>query len=193
MPERTALIDLDQIRDWRDACRAKHGSYCNDRYSELLSNHLDSLTLVDVHTNALVTLPVSTPYVALSYVWGNAKVVKAQSLNSEELKRPGALARDDIALPDTIRDAIHLVKELGEQYLWVDALSVTQDQDKGTMDSMLRAMAHIYASAEFTIVAAYGPDANYSLRGTSGPSNPRDLIDPPLPGEDNSHYPQGSL
>ena len=34
------------------------------------------------------------------------------------------------------------------------------------MDNMLRAMAHIYASAEFTLATAAGRDANYGLRGT---------------------------
>jgi hypothetical protein len=65
-------------------------------------------------------LPSLTPYVALSYVWGSVKVLKAFKSNVEDLKRPGALAKDDIGIPDTIRDAMHLVKSLGERYLWVD-------------------------------------------------------------------------
>jgi hypothetical protein len=141
--QRPALIDLDQIRKCLDECLVNHGTCCNNRYPDLLSSHLKTLTLVNVHTNALVTLPVSTPYVALSYVWGNAEVVKAQASNIEELRRSGAFVEEGIVIPDTIRDAIYLVKTLGKHYLWVDTLSVTQDQDKDSMDSMLRAMAYI--------------------------------------------------
>lgn len=86
----------------------------------------------------------------------------------------------------------NLVKELGERYLWVDALSVTQDRDKDSMDCMLRAMAYMYASAEFTIVAAHGSDANYGLRGIGGPSQPRQPTDPPLPESYSTSKPDSS-
>lgn len=67
--QRQALGDLDQIVGWLDECRSHHGRWCNNRYHEHLPSHLESLTLVNVHTNALFILPVSTPFVALSYVW----------------------------------------------------------------------------------------------------------------------------
>jgi hypothetical protein len=116
-PER---IEIFQIRNWRKLCHSTHGNCCTKRYSDLLSSRLNTLTFVDVHAAALITLPSLTPYVALSYVWGSVKVLKAFKSNVEDLKRPGALAKDDIGIPDTIRDAMHLVKSLGERYLWVD-------------------------------------------------------------------------
>jgi hypothetical protein len=191
--QRPALIDLDQIRNWRKVCSSKHNDGCTGRYSGLLSSRLDTLTLVDVRTAALVTLPASTPYVALSYVWGSVAVLKAFKSNVEDLKKPGALAKDDIGIPDTIRDAMHLVKSLGEQFLWIDCWSVIQDQDKQSMDTVLSAMAYIYASAEFTIVAAHGSDANYGLRGIGGPSQQRSSTEPPFPERFAGMYPYHSI
>jgi hypothetical protein len=58
----------------------------------------------------LVVLPTSTPYVALSYVWGNVPVLKATKSNVATLKSPGALVEAGMQIPDIIRDAIYLVK-----------------------------------------------------------------------------------
>ncbi|KAH7067412.1 heterokaryon incompatibility protein-domain-containing protein [Paraphoma chrysanthemicola] len=165
---RPSLIDLQQLRSWRHECLSKHGEECNNRYSELLSKRLETLTLVDVNDHSLVILPSTTPFVALSYVWGSVPMFKAMKSNMSSLMKPGSLVSDEIKIADTVRDAIYLVKNLGECYLWVDCLCIIQDQDDATMSAMLRAMANIYASAEFTIAAADGADANYGLRGTGG-------------------------
>ena len=139
-----------------------------------MAQHIDELILVDVTKDSLATISTSSPlsYVALSYVWGNAPMFKTTGSNFEALLRPGALydKGSGITLPDTVRDAMHLVKALGERYLWVDCLSVVQDADLDTINITLRAMARIYANADFTIVAAGGEDASYGLRGIGGPS-----------------------
>lgn len=170
-------IDLQNVRNWRRACRETHGACCNDDYARALAQHIDELILVDVTEGSLATISTSSPinYVALSYVWGNAPMFKTTRSNFEVLLRPGALydKGSGIVLPDTVRDAIHLVKALGERYLWVDCLSVIQDADLDTINITLRAMARIYASAELTIVAAGGEDASYGLRGIGGPSMDR--------------------
>lgn len=152
---------------------------------------MKELNFVDVNTNSLVTKPSSTPFAALSYVWGNVPVCKTTKSNFEALQRPNALVTGEIAgmLPATIRDAIHLVKALGERYLWVDCLCIIQDLGTDKMDGMLRGMASIYASAEFTIAAAGGPDANYGIRGIGGPSVPRA---PPEPVSHHAYMHSGS-
>jgi hypothetical protein len=146
-------VDLQNIQSWRRACRNTHGACCNDDYAEALAQHIDHLTLVDVISSSLTTLSTSSPitYVALSYVWGDVPMFKTKRSNIEVLLQPGALYNkgNGIVLPDTIRDAIHLVKALGERYLWVDCLSIIQDADSEEIEIMLRAMARIYASADF--------------------------------------------
>jgi hypothetical protein len=188
-----ATIDLEQIRGWHQICRGTHGDGCNNRHSELLSRYIEEITLIDVKSLALVTVPSCTPYVALSYVWGRVPMLKALQSNLESLREPGALERQAESIPDTIRDAIHLVGALGERYLWVDCLCIIQDQEEEEMENMLQAMAYIYASAEFVIAAASGIDASYGIRGVGGPSRERET---PLPASAKPigfHYPWDSV
>lgn len=172
-----STIDLENIRNWRRACRNTHGDCCNDDHAGTLAQHIDRLTLVDVFNGSLVTLSTSSPitYVALSYVWGAVPMFKTKRSNIDILLQPGALynKQNGIVLPDTIRDAIYLAKALGERYVWVDCLSIVQDACSEEMEITLRAMARIYASADFTIVASDGNDADHGLRGVGGPSKNR--------------------
>jgi len=109
------------------------------------------------------------------------------------LRKYGALYKDDIKMPATIRDAMFLLKSLGERFLWVDSLSVLQDQDKHEMNATLKAMARIYASAEFTIVASYGTNADYGLRGVGGTALPRQPNEPSFHGWLSPAYPYDSI
>ena len=168
-------INLDIIKGWRQECQSHHGGCCNERHSEALAVHIDNLILIDVELQCLVERPSSTTYVALSYVWGRTPMVKTQHSNFERLKQPGALVEEieGVHLPRTIRDAMYLVKALGELFLWVDCLSLFQDETTERMDKSLQAMACIYASADFTIVAAGASDADSGLPGIGGPSEER--------------------
>src|SRR5690242_4827710 len=190
-------IDLELIQSWRRECRGFHGGCCNDRYSEALSQHASQLNFVDVHRGCLVTLPSTTPFVALSYVWGDIPMLKTTSRNQDFLRTEGILHsgwQKGIAswLPATIRDAMHLVRGVGERYLWVDCLCVIQDAGSEEMNRVLQAMAHIYASAEFTIAAAAGDNANHGLRGIGGPSQQRRVQDFGDPDQLDAGYPTNS-
>ncbi|KAI6117601.1 heterokaryon incompatibility protein-domain-containing protein [Pisolithus croceorrhizus] len=67
-------------------------------------------------------------------------------------------------LPATIRDAIALTRQIGERYIWIDALCILQDSptDKG---AQICIMDLIYSRAVFTIFAASGQSAFYQLSG----------------------------
>jgi hypothetical protein len=56
---------------------------------------------------------------------------------------------------------MQLVRDVGERYLWVDALCIVQDNDESKMRD-IHNMGVIYANATFTIVAADG-DASDGL------------------------------
>lgn len=164
-PDTASLFDFRKVKGWRAECEATHGECCNNRYSDELAKQLDSILLVDVTYGNLTLLPTSTRFVALSYVWGNVAVLKCVRGNIDKLKEPGALFREPFrsALPGTILDAMHAVEASGERYLWVDCLSIVQDSEAEEMATVLKAMARIYASAEFTIVAAEGENADSGL------------------------------
>jgi len=75
-----------------------------------------------------------------------------------------SLLQDKSRLPRTIRDAMLLVKNLGQQYLWVDSICIVQDDDY-EKSKTINAMYEVYSQALFTIVAAGGKDADSGLAG----------------------------
>ncbi|KAI9163966.1 hypothetical protein HJFPF1_05601 [Paramyrothecium foliicola] len=103
------------------------------------------------------------------------------SINALSLQRPSSLLKEDIAsrISPIIKRVIHVVREMNERYLWVDALCIMQD-DKENVSANLALMASIYASAQFTIVASDG-DASDGLEGLAGVSPSRSLTQTIIP------------
>jgi hypothetical protein len=67
-----------------------------------------------------------------------------------------------IEFPRTIRDAMTLVDDRGERYLWVDAVCIIQD-DPVDQGGQIGVMNTIYGASWLTIVAAAGYDAHVGL------------------------------
>jgi hypothetical protein len=86
---------------------------------------------------------------------------------------PGGLSKQKSFLTPTVLHAIHTVRELGERYLWIDAICLAPD-DIEQLSQQLQLMGSIYASAKLTIVALDG-DANTGFQGLEGESSPRKL------------------
>jgi hypothetical protein len=167
----TLRINFDMLDTWLRVCRQSHGASCDIRPTKELSRYTKHLVLIDLRRMCLVTLLCSTPYVALSYVWGkdflerNPDSLLMNEQNLEHLKQPFALSRVYDKIPKTIQDAMKVAAHLGEKHLWVDCLCVAQNATSDKMDHMLKAMAYVYACAELTIVAAGGEHANHGLPG----------------------------
>ncbi|KAJ4301686.1 hypothetical protein N0V90_003779 [Kalmusia sp. IMI 367209] len=105
----------------------------------------------------------SQRYFALSYVWGTADFFKTTRSNVDSLSQPGGLDQPHISLPNTFRDAMKLVEQVGERYIWIDALCIVQD-DKMKHDQ-LNIMDQIYGRAYLTIVSLAGNNVHYGLPG----------------------------
>ena len=132
--------------------------------------------LICTKTQCIVTFTdlnlASLQYLALSYVWGHARIsnqskdtsfpLELNSGTSASLHRPGALGV--AAVPQTIRDTIELAISLDVPYVWVDRLCILQDSiaDKATQ---IGRMHHIYNAATLTVVAAAGEHAEHGLPG----------------------------
>ncbi|KAF2488619.1 hypothetical protein BU16DRAFT_429771, partial [Lophium mytilinum] len=95
----------------------------------------------------------SDQYVALSYVWGQTRTLRTKKDNLAELQEPGAVSDHDPSIAMTIRDAIKFTRDLGFQFLWVDCLSIVQD-DANEKHRQIREMDIVYSQAHLTIVAA---------------------------------------
>lgn len=158
-------VDVPLIKSWIDRCDSAHTHVCQREADQYRLPTVD-LNFIDVQDLCIVTPADQSGarYVALSYVWGTAPVFRTLKANIEDLRRPGALADGGLyRLPQTVRDAMTLTRELGVRWLWVDSVCIVQD-DREAQKEQLRAMGAVYAKAYFTIVALSGTDADSGIR-----------------------------
>jgi hypothetical protein len=78
--------------------------------------------------------------------------------------QPRALADAQNLIPNTILDAITVVRKLTERYLWVDSLCLFQD-DAVELRECVAIMDLFYEMATLTIVAAGSEDAWTGIQG----------------------------
>lgn len=168
-------IDPAGIQRWLGHCENNHDA-CRPYSSSWFScQSLQNLLLLDVEQNCLVLLPNSTRYFALSYLWGNLPdAAETTMANLSALKHPGTLHPNstNLKIPQTIRDAMRLIRRLGERYLWVDQFCIIQDDTENKQVHIFQ-MDFIYYNAHCTIVAADGEDADHGLHGVGLNSCPR--------------------
>ncbi|CVL06899.1 related to tol protein [Fusarium mangiferae] len=110
------------------------------------------------HQPRLVIPSKAVPYIALSYCWGtdNTVTLTQATLIPFQNEIPPA------SLPNTIRDAITTARDLGYEYLWVDALCIIQDSKPDWIKESSK-MGSIYGSAALTLAAAGGSSVQDSI------------------------------
>ncbi|KAF2087690.1 HET-domain-containing protein, partial [Saccharata proteae CBS 121410] len=155
------VVDFSLLRSWLTICESRHGNACCPT-AQPDDQHPGPSTVIDCQDMCLRKNTPRNRYIALSYVWGAAKVFRHIKESSDYLHQPGSL--QNLEIPATIQDAIALVSGLGERYLWVDSLCIVQD-DFATQAAAISSMDSIYADALFTIIAAHGDSANAGLPG----------------------------
>lgn len=156
-----AQMDKTLILDWLSRCEADHH---NCRPGCWADEPDLTLRLIDVKRRCVVKAPPNCRYMALSYVWGGVEQLQLESGTFARLTKDGGISNGSQDIPKSIMDAVALVEMLGEEYLWVDALCIMQD-DLGDKQQQIGKMDVIYSCAMLTIVSAAGPDANAGLPG----------------------------
>lgn len=172
-----SYIDINIIRNWIDTCTNLHGTCC-DWLNARSHEPAQAMFLIDVDNLKLIPAAPGIRYVAVSYVWGQENADASSGMaacmtskNLPELLKDNSLVSSGIFVAQVVRDAMDLVRNLNEKFLWVDKLCIPQD-DGSDKQSQLNAMAFIYANAWLTITAAQNSDANQGLYGD------RQVIDP---------------
>jgi hypothetical protein len=169
----TFRTDAALVQRWLRFCDESHGDLCKP-FTSTIPVSKSFFGVIDVKYMCLTKLPKDSRYVALSYTWGKKSVASFKTLNKNIKQRMelwGLNETHDV-LPRTIKDAIRLVTDIGERYLWIDALCIIQDSDRSwALNS--RVMDVVYGNAYFTICAADGIDSNAGLRALSGPNKPK--------------------
>ncbi|KAG4443358.1 hypothetical protein IFR05_001147 [Cadophora sp. M221] len=155
-------VKLQLVSKWINRCGALHQKTLRNSCSDSIfpahfAKDLKGLLVIDVEQMFVIDAPTPCRYVALSYCWGKAAMVKHLGENSAALRCQGGLSA--LKMPATIRDAIEVVRGVGERYLWVDALCIVQD-DPIIQQAQLAQMGLMYSLAAFTIVAGSGDNAN---------------------------------
>jgi hypothetical protein len=166
-------LTFSRARQLLNKCLDKHSAckQTGSAPSRLLdvSSDAKEVRLVDTNT---VKDPV---WAALSYCWGGSQDAQTTYLNVED--RYKQLAIDH--LPLTIRDAIHVCRQMHIPYLWVDSICIiqTEDESEDTVketdkDRELRKMAGIYQGAILTISASCAISANEGFLHERKPFTP---------------------
>ncbi|MBE3048083.1 HET domain-containing protein, partial [Candidatus Bathyarchaeota archaeon] len=110
-------------RKWIASCTAKH-ERCNAGAGETgwyPTRLLDCGTSEDPETCRLVeteTTTIEGPYTTLSHCWGLADCLKLTIGNRDQFldRIPFSL------LPQLYQDAVHVTRNLGVRYLWIDSI-----------------------------------------------------------------------
>lgn len=147
---------IAQIRSRLQHCRAFHES-CKPSPSPFRPNRFlclgrasDKDDIVKVVRAQNLRNGDTEPYATLSYCWGQNQVFKTTLANKVDVEADGIPLR---LLPKTIKDAIHLTRELNIDLLWVDSLCLVQD-DKKELAKEIAQMHHYYSNSCITISAA---------------------------------------
>ncbi|KAK0508237.1 hypothetical protein JMJ35_009321 [Cladonia borealis] len=127
-------IDMGMARDWLSECETHHKQRCALPDMAIGGSASPAgpqdLLVVDVLLMNLCRMPHGSRYITLSYCWPKVNTFVTTKSNVTELHVPGALRDNDGRMIPAIQDAIQCVIELGERYLWVDALCIIQDDEQ---------------------------------------------------------------
>jgi len=124
---------------------------------------------IDVQKDCLVeasSLPSAPIFAALSYVWGMQQKVTCTNSYIAQLRQPGFISQTNLDIPQTIRDAIRVCRDIKIPLLWVDALCIQQDNHDEITDQIGN-MRQVYEQAIVTIVALSGTNAEAGIAGVT--------------------------
>ncbi|KAK5270847.1 hypothetical protein LTR96_004125 [Exophiala xenobiotica] len=96
-------------------------------------------------------------YIALSYCWGDG--VKPEVKLRKATYDSMLMRIDEERMSRTHREALQVARELGFQYLWIDAICIIQDSLEDWQSESAK-MTEVYGNAELTLVAGRNGDSN---------------------------------
>ncbi|KAL8809880.1 MAG: hypothetical protein Q9200_003038 [Gallowayella weberi] len=154
-----APVDIKKLHHWITSCEHWHFDTCE---AAIITTF--PMRLIDVQEGRLAQISGRCRYIALSYLWGQCKTFRTLKESVVSLEEARGLFRQWHLIPLTIRDAILLTRQLGERYLWVDAICIVQDDWENKSEAIAN-MDSVYSNALVTIIAGSGIDANAGLPG----------------------------
>ncbi|KAI5790274.1 heterokaryon incompatibility protein-domain-containing protein [Geopyxis carbonaria] len=167
-------VNVDRLRGWLKAC------IVNDEPRDLTgptaprrmygTERPVAMRLLDLKTLQLVATLIAAPtyeYAALSYVRGPGPPAEGATTTKATLHTLEKVRSFDLtAFPKTIRDAVHLLRELDIKYLWVDVCCVVQDDVRDTA-LQTAYQADIWQNAALVIGVLDGADSEAGIPGVN--------------------------
>lgn len=147
---------IDCLKQCVNSENSTHSSCCLKRARSSIPTRV-----IDCITREVIPLTVDKEYIALSYVWGSGSMDQVV---------PGIVPSP---APATIEDAIQVVKELGERYIWIDRYCILDDENK---QKQIMSMGLIYEEAKATIIAVTAASSESGLAGVSRPRSVQSLV-----------------
>ena len=178
-PELLALDSVEafsQIRRWLAECLEHHATCKRQPLAPLPTRVIDVGEKDHEVPRLHITNGHNSPYLALSYCWGEEK---STVLTTETLELFQSSIPSD-AMPPTIRDAFKVTRELGYRYIWIDSLNIIQDS-VDDWKAEAQKMRKIYEYADLVIAG----DESYSR--SVGIFTPRSAQVTREPTKDGSH------
>ncbi|KAI1817711.1 heterokaryon incompatibility protein-domain-containing protein [Poronia punctata] len=145
------LFDARTVTSWLHYCRRHHKLLCG-----LGSVPISGFQVIDCENLSVEEGKPGTPYVALSYVWGETPFGTPRHLDGRRLL--------PTQLSQVILDSIDVTRTLGYRYLWIDKFCIDQD-NPSAKHHQIQNMDAVYQNAELTLIAAAGRDETYGLPG----------------------------
>lgn len=150
--------DFTRIRSWIGECHSLRPT-CHDKCKSLRKNMGFHSRVIDCWTRQIVPLTRDLEYLALSYVWGKA----TDDEDSHTSQTSGFVP---FPAPQTIEDAISVVRSLKKTYLWIDRYCIWQSENRHLQ---IQNMHEIYRNALSTIVPVEADSAGSGFSGVSSP------------------------
>ncbi|EWG55263.1 hypothetical protein FVEG_13292 [Fusarium verticillioides 7600] len=142
---------IDKIKAWISDCETEH-EHCPQRHSTALPKRALKIKNDDVFLYISQKEDVQTEdkrYVALSYRWGNDLPLRLTRDTMDDFIRGRPISE----LPETLRDAVRIARNLGFEFIWIDALCIIQDDETDWVEQSAL-MADIYRCSSLNLCAA---------------------------------------
>ncbi|KXX79348.1 Heterokaryon incompatibility protein 6, OR allele [Madurella mycetomatis] len=153
-------IDFGLVKRWINLCKHEHGAACNR--SE--TGKSPAKRVLDVEKNCIVDGRNVDEYFTLSYAWGMAAQFMLTKDVLNDSTNEGFFSSIGTKIPQTIRDAMQVCRNIGVRYLWVDALCIVQDDEQDKSDQ-IGLMDEIYGHALAVLIVAAGDGAEHGIPG----------------------------
>jgi hypothetical protein len=151
---------LFRIKAWLDICTSSHPACAQaDSQPPPLPTRVIAVGQKGSSRCHLVSGKRNNGYYAtLSHCWGDSKNRPLSTTDQTVACRQQGIEVEE--LPKTFRHAVHVCREIGIEYLWIDSLCIIQDQEsQEDWAKEAPRMGLVYGNSRLTISAAVAADS----------------------------------